>query len=181
MNRLNCATTCLIVLSVCSTHWNISGEVCQRSSLQWVWIQQNSGRSLQIPWKKYFQVGFWHCISAAESLHQHLLILHNSNDRHQSESARSHCSISKDCVWVDECFSNATIAKWSNIQACLKKTKKFQLRARCHTTWEQDAVQTTRRPWKGQNSKNLLPSLLHCNTKSNGKPKPLLYKKIFIL
>ena len=57
-------------LSVLSTQGNISGEFCQSSSLQWAWIQQNSGRSLQIPWKKYFQVGFWHFISASESQNQ---------------------------------------------------------------------------------------------------------------
>ena len=149
-------------LSSLSTQGNISGEFCLSSSLQWAWIQQNSGRSLQIPWKKYFQVDFWYCISASATI-----TISQNQQPHWSALCFITLQyrlliIAKDCAWVDECFSYTTITKWSKIQVCQKKTKKFQLRARCPTTWEQDAVQTTRRPWKGQNSKNILPWLWIC-------------------
>ena len=136
LNRLNCAPTSLIILSVCSQLKEISPENSVKVAL---YNGRGSNRTLEEACRFHEKSIF----RLASDIAYH--------NRHQSESARSHCSIGKDCVWVNECFSNSTTAKWSKIQVCQKKTKKFQLRARCRTTWEQDAVQTTRRPWKGQN------------------------------
>ena len=158
MNRLNCAPTCLIILSVCSQLKEISLENSAKGAL---YNGRGSNRTLEEACR-FHEKSIFRLTSDIAYQHQQQSPSVRISSLIDQHHVLSHCTIGKDCAWADECFSYTTITKWRKTQVCQKKTKKFQLRARCPTTWEQDAVQTTRRPWKGQNSKNILPSLWIC-------------------